>query len=91
MRYITATELQNWQKTRQSEEKLPLLLRRLIINLLEFKNINFIVDYFLIFINYILFFHYNSLLNHMIAQLNVFVNTHYKKKRKDFRFLLSYD
>ena len=42
MRYITATELQNWQKTRQSEEKLPLLLRRLIINLLEFKNINFI-------------------------------------------------
>ncbi|MBP5534471.1 MAG: hypothetical protein J6Y03_03085 [Alphaproteobacteria bacterium] len=42
MRYITSTELQNWHNTRQSEEKLPLLLRRVIVNLLEFKNINFI-------------------------------------------------
>ena len=39
MRYITATELQSWQKTRQSEEKLPLLLRRLIINSIGFKNV----------------------------------------------------
>ncbi len=39
MRYITAMELQNWQKTIQSREKLPSLLRRLIINSIGFKNV----------------------------------------------------
>lgn len=42
MKLITSTDLQVWGNTRESEEKLPLLLRRLIINNIGFDNIQFI-------------------------------------------------
>lgn len=37
--YISSTELEQWSNTRQSQEKLPLLLRRLITNNLDGKYI----------------------------------------------------
>lgn len=43
MKLITSTDLQNWAKTRESEQYLPLLLRRLIINKVGFDNIQYIV------------------------------------------------
>lgn len=42
MKLITTTDLQNWAKTRDSEQYLPLLLRRLIINNVGFNNIQYI-------------------------------------------------
>jgi hypothetical protein len=42
MKLITSTDLQNWKNTRESQEKLPLLIRRLIINNIGFQNIQFI-------------------------------------------------
>ncbi|MDR3257062.1 MAG: hypothetical protein LBT18_05445 [Endomicrobium sp.] len=39
MKLITSTALQEWGKTRESQEKLPLLLRRLIVNDIGFNNI----------------------------------------------------
>ena len=42
MKLITSTDLQNWAKTRESEQYLPLLLRRLIINNVGFNNIQYI-------------------------------------------------
>lgn len=42
MKLITSTDLQNWAKTRESEQYLPLLLRRLIINKVGFENIQHI-------------------------------------------------
>lgn len=42
MKLITSTDLQNWKNTRESQQKLPLLIRRLIINNIGFQNIQFI-------------------------------------------------
>ena len=42
MKIITSSELQNWAATRESQEKLPLLIRKLIINNIGFNNIQFI-------------------------------------------------
>lgn len=42
MKLITSTDLQEWGKTRESQEKIPLLIRRLIINNIGFDNIDFI-------------------------------------------------
>ncbi|MDR1337491.1 MAG: hypothetical protein LBJ73_00490 [Rickettsiales bacterium] len=40
MKFITSTELESWGNTRESQDKLPLLLRRLIINGIGFDNID---------------------------------------------------
>jgi hypothetical protein len=42
MKLITSTDLQSWAETRESQDKLPLLIRRLIINNIGFENIRFI-------------------------------------------------
>jgi hypothetical protein len=42
MKLITSTDLQNWAEKQESQGELPLLIRRLIINSIGFKNIEFI-------------------------------------------------
>lgn len=42
MKIVTSTDLQQWADKRESEQYLPLLIRRLIINKVGFKNIRFI-------------------------------------------------